>query len=670
MDVAIDMGGTFTDAVARRVDGTWVVGKAATTPGEYQKGFLAALATVAPDIDGISSLTHGTTVVLNALLTADRPDAALITTAGFKDVLEIMRADRKELFNLEQAKPTPLVPRSRRLEVTERIGSHGEVVEPLTQESIDAVLDALEGTGCNSVAVCLLFSFRNPDHERQLGAAIRRRFPDIYVSLSHEVLPIYREFERTSTTVVNAVGRPLMDDYLGRLESTLPTELVSKSFQVMDSSGGLVDPVQARDVPVRTLFSGPAGGVVLGIEIGQTLGRGNVISFDMGGTSTDVAAVTAGDPDRSTYLELAGYPVQIPCLDIATVGAGGGSIGWLDDGGALLAGPRSAGALPGPACYGKGGTEPTVTDAAVALGRYNPVAAIGGGLTIDRDKAWAAIHSLAERVGLSDEATAWGIIRLVNSNMANAIRGVSIERSRDPRDYSLVAMGGGGPAHGLEIAQDLGLESVIVPAYPGVASAQGMLLADMRRERLVTLYATLSDTNPEHLRDVIAQLMKQARDDFHMELDEARLVAIATIDLRYRGQTHELSIGVEATAPDIVDAAVKFHAAHRARYGHHVPDADIELVNARVALVLLSTSKEFGEPTWPSIDSLAPRETYWGPEHGWLMTPVYTREFAEVSGILTGPAIIEQTDTTIIIPPGAECSALRPGFLELKWSKS
>jgi N-methylhydantoinase A len=670
MDIAVDMGGTFTDAIARQDDGTWIVGKAATTPGALQSGFLAALKEVATDLDSVATLTHGTTVVLNALLTADRPPAVLVTTSGFRDVLEIMRADRKDLFDLSQSKPTPLIPRSRCIEVKERIAADGSVVTPLSDDELDRLVDEIASLGASSVAVCLLFSFRNPEHERAIGERLEKKIgPELFVSLSHEVLPVYREFERTSTTVINAIGRPLMDTYLSQVESTLPSRLASTGFQVMDSSGGLVDPGQARSVPVNTLFSGPAGGVVLGQEAGKAIGRPNVITFDMGGTSTDVAAVTEGRPDRNTYMELAGYPIQVPCLDIVTVGAGGGSIGWVDGGGALLVGPRSAGAVPGPACYGKGGIEPTVTDAAVALGRYNPTTAIGGGLTLDREKAWEAIQRLARKLDLSREETAWGIIQIVNSNMANAIRSVSIERSRDPRNYSLVALGGGGAAHGLEVAAELNMASVLVPAYPGVASAQGMLLADKRRERLLTLYQPLPKVDANRLERIIDTMAGEARSEFNSsDADERGLIFSASLDLRYQGQTHELAVPVSMDDPNLDAAADAFHELHTERYGHAIRDAVIEAVNVRVVAVCPTKSKEFGTPTWPEhTSSQEPRSVYWGPARGWVMTPVLSRTEAE--GVcVEGPAIIEQSDATIIIPPGARSVGRRPGFLELDWN--
>ena len=520
-----------------------------------------------------------------------------------------------------------------------------------------------------SVAVCLLFSFRNPAHELLLGKSIAERLGDkVFVSLSHEVLPHYREFERTSTTCINAIARPIMSNYLEGLERSLPHSLTEEGFRIMESSGGLTDPLRARRVPVKSLLSGPAGGVILALEIAKALGRSNVISFDMGGTSTDVAAVTNGEPDRNTYIELVGYPIQIPCLDIVSVGAGGGSIAWVDQGGTILVGPRSAGAVPGPACYGKGGVEPTVTDAAIALGRYNPRLSIGGGLRLDRERAWKSIEALAARLGLSREETAWGILRIVNSNMADAIRSISIERSRDPRDYTLVAFGGGGGAHGLEVAAELEMSSVVVPAYPGVASAQGMLLADGRRERLKTIFTPLADLEAMALHDMFTQMSEETLAELHDDAKNGNVVVSAALDLRYAGQTHEITIPVELGQIDTDKAAEHFHDSHEARYGHSLRDSSVEAVNIRVAAVSVAENKEFGDPRWPELEvGDHRREVYWGPEQGWLETQILTRRDVETIEPTLGPAIIEQSDATIVVPPDASCSAAKPGFLELKW---
>ena len=671
MDIAIDMGGTFTDAITRRADGSWFVGKSATTPGKLEAGFLAALDTVCDDPAEISTLRHGTTVVVNALLTSDCPDCLLITTDGFRDVLEIMRGDRKDLFNLAQKKPKPLIERKQRLEVRERIAADGQIVESLQADEIKRVVDKIEASGVRSVAVCLLFSFRNPAHELLLGKSISERLGDkVLVSLSHEVLPHYREFERTSTTCINAIARPIMSHYLEVLERSLPHSLTEEGFRIMESSGGLTDPLRARRVPVKSLLSGPAGGVILALEIAKALGRSNVISFDMGGTSTDVAAVTNGEPDRNTYIELVGYPIQIPSLDIVSVGAGGSSIAWVDQGGNILVGPRSAGAVPGPACYGKGGVEPTVTDAAIALGRYNPRLSIGGGLRLNREQAWKSIETLAARLGLSREETAWGILRIVNSNMADAIRSISIERSRDPRDYTLVALGGGGGAHGLEVAAELEMSSVVVPAYPGVASAQGMLLADGRRERLKTIFTPLADFEAMALQDMFTQMSEETLAELHDDAKSGNVIVSAALDLRYAGQTHEITIPVELGQIDTDKAAENFHDSHEARYGHSLRDSSVEAVNIRVAAVSVAENKEFGDPRWPELEvGDQRREVYWGPEQGWLETQILTRKDVETIEPTLGPAIIEQSDATIVVPPDASCSAAKPGFLELKWHR-
>jgi N-methylhydantoinase A len=427
MRVAVDVGGTFTDAIGLTPDGSWRTGKTLTTPDRMSDGFLAALADSADSIADVDFLIHGTTVALNAILTGAYPSTALITTAGFRDVLEIMRGNRANLFDIAQRKPRPLVPRSLRFEVQERIAADGSVVTALDREELTKVIAQVAAAGVEAVAVCLLYSFVNSSHELMVAEAIHQQAPTLQVSLSHEVLPVFREFERTSTTVVNALALPVIAGYLGEVLTELGSEGFGGDFAIMQSSGGLVDPGAARRRPVSTLLSGPAGGVICAQEIGRSAGCASVISFDMGGTSCDVAAITHGEADRVTTFHVSGYPIQVPSLDIVSVGAGGGSIAWIDPGGALEVGPHSAGADPGPACYARGGTRPTVTDAAVVLGRYNAEAMLGGALPIDRDRAVGSLSSIAEPLGISVEEAAWGVLRLVNANMANTLREVSVE---------------------------------------------------------------------------------------------------------------------------------------------------------------------------------------------------------------------------------------------------
>lgn len=668
MQVAIDVGGTFTDAIAFDENSGWTVAKVPTTPEELSQGFLSGLERASKGAE-VTALLHGTTVVINAILTGRYPEAALVTTEGFRDVLEIMRSDRKDLFDVQQSKPSPLVPRTRRFEIKERIAANGEVVTELDDADIARVVAKVKAAGVEAVAVCLLYSFVNSDHERRLGEALRRELPDVHVSLSHEVLPVYREFERTSTTVVNALAQPLMDSYLAHAIESLEQVGFDGRFLIMQSNGGLAEPVEARARPVSTLFSGPAGGVVCAAGVGSSAGVENVLNLDMGGTSCDVSAVTGGDPDRVTYFEVAGYPVTVSSIDIVTVGAGGGSIASVDAGGGLTVGPDSAGAQPGPACYGRGGTEPTVTDAAVVLGRYDADIALGGEMAINVDLAKQAVAGLAEELGLGLEEAAEGILRLVSVNMANALREVSVERGRDPRSYSLVATGGAGPAHAVEVALELGIPEVLVPPFPGAASAQGMLLADVRREQVKTVYGALRDFSDESLAAAVRAVAEETATKLIESTGEgaedlAALEVISAIDLRYEGQTYEITIPVSPDDISIERLEEMFHTQHHARYGHSFLEQPLESINLRAAAI---QRRDFGadvEPTWSSFEARR-QPVYWGTSKGWEETLIISRAEAQSSERLVGPLIIEQSDATIVVPHQVTVEPVAGGSLRL-----
>ncbi len=665
MKVAVDVGGTFTDIVTIE-NGHIAVGKTPTTPHNISDGFLSAVELAGQSLTHVDELVHGTTVVLNALLTHAVPKTAVVTTAGFRDVLEIMRADRKDLFDLHQRKPTPLVARDHRLEVNERIAADGTVVTPVDNADLEQLISALGRLEVDAVAVCFLFAFVEPAHEIAVGKAISAALPNVHVSLSHQVLPLYREYERTATTVVNAAAQPVMTAYLEDVLNALRSQQLGGDFFVMQSNGGLATPAEATDRPVFSLFSGPAGGVVAAAEFGRRHDIVNLLSLDMGGTSSDVAAVSNGKPDRVIGIEIGGYPIAVPSLDIVSVGAGGGSIAWLDDGGALQVGPQSAGAAPGPACYGNGGEDPTVTDAAVVLNRYSPDSALGGTLHVKPELAQAAIAKLADQLQMSIDDTAWGIMRLVNANMANAVREVSVERGRDPRDYALFASGGGGPAHGWDVAHELGITQLLVPPFPGAASAHGMLMSDLRVESVRTVHRPLAGVERSELQSLLLDLSQQGAARLPTSTDGVSLEARYQLDLRYRGQTYELEIPVEIdnlSAEVIADA---FHQAHQARYGHALPDGEVELVHARASSVIPRARSSESAPQWPGSVTAGSRSVYWGPERGWLETAVVSRQGLQETGYVAGPAIVQQTDSTLVVPPGVLANALADGCLLLK----
>ena len=665
MKVAVDVGGTFTDIVT--IDnGQISVGKTPTTPHKISDGFLTAVQLAGESLSHVDELVHGTTVVLNALLTHAVPKTAVVTTAGFRDVLEIMRADRKDLFDLRQRKPVPLVARDHRLEIDERIAADGTIVTSLESRSLDQLVSDLRNLEVDAVAVCLLFAFVEPAHEIRVGEAIAVALPDAHVSLSHQVLPLYREYERTATTVVNAVAQPVMTAYLADVLSALKSQRLGGDFFVMQSNGGLATPAEAADRPVFSLFSGPAGGVVAAAEFGRRNNIANLLSLDMGGTSSDVAAVSNGKPDRVIGIEIGGYPIAVPSLDIVSVGAGGGSIAWLDDGGALQVGPQSASADPGPACYGNGGEEPTVTDAAVVLNRYSADSALGGTLHVKPELAETAIRKLADKVGMPIHNTAWGIMRLVNANMANAVREVSVERGRDPRDYALFASGGGGPAHGWDVALELGISQLLIPPFPGAASAHGMLMSDLRVESVRTVHRPLAAVQQASLRALLRELFVEGTARLPTGTDSGPPSAFYQLDLRYRGQTYELEIPVAIDDLGLDTLANAFHAAHEARYGHALPDGEIELVHARASSVIERERSSESAPQWPGSETTGSRSVYWGPERGWLDTSVASRSLLQETGSINGPAIVQQADSTLVVPPDVIATALADGCLILK----
>ncbi|MGV3721075.1 MAG: hydantoinase/oxoprolinase family protein, partial [Actinomycetota bacterium] len=478
MAVGVDIGGTFTDFVV--ADGARLtVHKEPSTPHDPSEAFLRGL--TALGVLPPARIVHGSTVATNAVLERRGARAALLTTAGFRDLLEIGRQTRRELYSFTPTKPLPLIPRERCFEVRERVDKHGAVLEPLGEVELDRVLDAVVASGAESLAVVFLFSFVNPEHERRVGERAQAR--GLQVSLSCEVIPEYREYERASTTAANAYVAPLMDRYLARVEQRLAEWAGDAPFgrlQIMQSNGGIISPDTARREAVRTVLSGPAGGVVGASRIARDAGFGRIVTFDMGGTSTDVALVD-GWPVTSTEGSISELPIRVPMLDIHTVGAGGGSIARLDPAGGLRVGPESAGADPGPAAYGRGEAA-TVTDANVVVGRYDLSQILGGRLTLDADRARRAVRSVAEGPDLSPDDLAAGIIRVANVQMARAIRRVSVERGHDPRDFCLVAFGGGGPLHACDLAEETGIPTVLIPRFPGALSALGMLLTDIRKE--------------------------------------------------------------------------------------------------------------------------------------------------------------------------------------------
>jgi N-methylhydantoinase A len=621
ISVGVDVGGTFTDMVAI-VDGGLVTAKVPSVPGDESRGIAAALGSAGVEAGAVGVLAHGTTVATNALLERRGARTALVTTEGFRDVLEIGRQNRASLYDLTAHRPPPLVPRELRFTVRERMGPEG-VLASLDEESLRETVAAVAAADVEAVAVCLLFSFLHPEHEQLVGAAIRTGVPDVRVTLSCELLPEFREYERTSTTVANAYLAPALSAYLAEIE---PRPLV------MQSSGGVVDAQTAVARPASCVLSGPAAGVVGAAFVAAAGGFEDVISFDMGGTSTDVAAVPGGQAQVTAESVVAGVPIRFPMVDAHTIGAGGGSIGWLDEGGALRVGPRSAGARPGPASYGRGGDEPTVTDANLVLGYLADGAVLGGEFVLDRALAEAALARLPVdesphkrfSPGLRDRdeaeravAAALGVVRVVEADMARALRVVTVERGIDPRGLSLVAFGGAGPLHACALAEELGIERVLVPLASGVLSALGLAAADLRRD-----YVAPAAVGFEELEARAAAELPGAT--------WRRLV-----DARYRGQAHELTVDADGWES-------RFPAVHEQRYGFRL-DGDVELVGRRLVATLPRLRPELRGAA--AAGEAGSRRAHL--EDGWLDLPVH-----RAGSSVVGPAIVELPGATCLVRPG------------------
>lgn len=655
--IGVDTGGTFTDFVLLD-NGTVRVYKVPSTPDDPSAAILKGIADLVSNGD-LSAVVHGSTVATNAVLERKGARTGLVTTAGFRDVLEIGRQTRPSLYNLNVQKEPPLVPREHRLEVTERLSELGEVLTPLDHGSIDAVITALREAEIESVAVCLLFSFVNPGHEQAVCQAIRDA--GFTVSASCDVLPEFREYERTSTTVLNAYVMPLMDRYLGHLEEQLPAGV---PLRIMQSNGGAISAATARSEAARTLLSGPAAGVVGAMFAASASGISDCIALDMGGTSTDVSLIH-GAITETTEGMVGGYPSRVPMIDIHTVGAGGGSIGWFDAGGALRVGPRSAGADPGPAAYGRGGTEPTVTDANLVLGRLGAGALLGGDVTMDVAGAVAAIEPIAERLESSVEEAALGIISIANANMEAAVRVISVEKGHDPRAFTLVPFGGAGPLHACELAESLRIPQVLFPATPGVLSALGMLAADIVKDYVRTILATGGVTE-EEVRSALAELAEQGRQEILDEGIPWGAVSIERyVDLRYAGQSYELRVPFNDDLDETINA---FHEMHRTRFGYSDPGEPVQIVNVRVkarGIVDPPVMDEHDLVDAPLPEPAEHRPVIFATPSGAarLETPVYQRDTLHHGAAVPGPAIISQYDTTIVLPPGWQGTVDRVGNL-------
>ncbi len=669
--VGADIGGTFTDLVLLRSDGAYTVRKVSTTVEDFSKGITDGLTELLSDErlapESVSEIVHGTTVATNAILENKGVVTALITTRGFRDVLELRRLRFPDLFSLNYKPPAPLVPRRRRFEVDERLLPDGSTRSPLSEESIENALTALEQVNPEAIAITLLHSYVNPENEQKVADAVRARFPDTYVSASVEVMPEIREYERTSTTVINAYIGPIVDNYLQSMRSRLDKERIEAPISIMQSNGGIMSAVAARRAPSKIIESGPAAGVVGAHRLASRLGLDDIITFDMGGTTAKASLVEGGERSMTTEYEVGagislssrlvkgrGHALKLPVIDIAEVGAGGGSIVRVDAGGSLRVGPESAGAFPGPACYRLGGIDATVTDANVALGFINPKRIAGGTVAVDIEAANDALQRAAAKplnVGL--EEAAYGVYAVANTTMIRAIKSVTTYRGRDPRDFALMAFGGSGPLHAAEIARSLGVRQVIVPNAPGVFSAIGLLEAAPEYGFSRTIIADPNALTDAELASSYESLETASYEILKSEglSDEATGSWHRSADLRYRGQAHELTVSADADTVDGLtdEIAERFHQEHERTYGRRASDEPVDLVTIRSTYHV-----DFDEIVPRATDAPSTQQTqrtaYFGKHIGAQPTPVISR--SDLRGRCEdGPLIVEEYDSTTLVPP-------------------
>lgn len=660
--VGCDVGGTFTDFCARRLGtGSAIIHKRPSTPADPAQavllGFQELLAKYGIAPDRVRRFAHGTTVATNALLQRKGAKIGMITTRGFRDLVEIGRQVRPLIYDLQVDAPAPLAERYLRFEVAERIDSTGAVEHELTRQEIDRIVEEIgRHPEIDSVAVCLLFSFMNATHEEQLATAIRGAYPDLFVSASYEVQPEFREYERFSTTLVNAFLQPEVSKYMNRLRAEVNGIAPNADFGIFQSSGGLMSVVRASQLPVRTALSGPAAGAVGAAASGKRSSIGNVITLDIGGTSSDVCLIRDGKTALAAARDISGFRIRLPMVEIHTVGAGGGSIAYLGADHLMKVGPESAGAVPGPACYGQGGKLPTVSDANVVLGRL-PTDLAGGGLMIDRDLAVEALRPLAEELGISIEKVALGIIGIVNSNMVRAIRAVSVEKGHDPRKFTLMPFGGAGGLHAAEVARALGMKRIVIPHSPGILCAEGLVVADLQEDFVANCLTRLGGSM-EKLSLALDGLAREARDWLDAQVAGADSQIAVSLDMRYVGQNYELQVevarsgdAVEIPAMDSLKAA--FFTEYSRNYGHYDEQAPIEIVNIRLRATrkLAQASADLADPEGAG----APRRaaSVWFSEEGPVETPVHQREALAPGTVVKGPAIIAQFDSTTFVPPWA-----------------
>ncbi|RWO18431.1 hydantoinase/oxoprolinase family protein [Mesorhizobium sp.] len=661
--LGVDVGGTFTDLFVLNDAGQVFVHKTPSTPANPARAIVDGAKELCKKFDiapsDVTRFCHGTTVATNALIQRRGGKVCMITTRGFKDVIEIARQVRPKYYDLYEDYPAPLVKRQDRFEITERVGFDGGVVQQIDRDELAGIVDSIELGGYDACAICLLFSYNNPEHERIIAEEVRKRLPNLRLSVSSEVQPEFREYERFSTTLLNGYLLSVMTEYMKTLEQEVAENFGNTQLGVNQSSGGLMSVNRAQLFPIRTALSGPAAGVVGAIEIARQAGRKKVITLDMGGTSADVALIRDYGFDISLDRAIEGFPVRLPSIDIDSVGAGGGSVAWLDLDGLMKVGPESAGSYPGPACYKRGGTKPTVSDANLLLGRLSNRGLLNGTMPLDVSLSETAIKPLSEKLGLEEKRTAQGILSIVVANMVRAVRGISVERGLDPREYTLLAFGGAGPLHASAVAHALDMKEILVPPSPGILCAQGLVVSDHIERFVRTIRLPLDDDKAgEKLFEALTELRADAERWLQTEdlLPDVQRSSDVVVDMRYRGQNFELSVPLTGVQRQGVTEELRnaFFAAHERNYGFHNPKDPVEIVNLRLTESVKLYNAKAMQISKTTVEEPVPegtRAVYYDQEAP-LQAPVYDRAKFQPGMTFTGPAIVEQLDATTVVFPG------------------
>ena len=657
--VGCDTGGTFTDLVALSDAGEFRVAKVPSTPPDFDRAVIEGVRELGIPSGDIRRLFHGTTVTTNAVITKRGAATGLITTEGFRDILEIRRANREELYDILWDPPPALVPRRHRLEVAERVAYDGTVVTPLDEDTVRDAIRRIRARGLESVAVCLINAHMNPAHERRIRDLLLEADPELSVSLSTEILPEPPEFERTATTVANAYTAPILSRYMTTLVESLREDGFNEDIVlVMHNGGGTMTSDYAKGHAVKTLNSGPAAGVIAGAAIAESAGVANAVCIDMGGTTCEFAVVVDGKPQMSTSFDLEwGMPIRFPSIDVMSIGAGGGSIGWLDPAGKPRNGPQSAGADPGPACYGQGGTEPTNTDAHLVLGRVSNDEFLDGRMALDRELATDAVRQgLGEPLGLSIDDAAEGLLRIANANMVAAIRLITVERGYDPRDFTLIAFGGAGPLHAVDIARELEMPEVIVPAYPGVTSALGLLFVDPLDDFSWAFVRRQDELDLQEVASIYDEIGDRVLTSLELQgVERDQLVLERSLDLRYIGQLHSITVPLEDVTDDGFARAIElFHAEHEQHYRYSHPEQLVESSTLRVTARGARARPDLDAVRYAADGEQRPetsRQVHF-PDTAWIDARVLDRAALAPDAELVGPCIVEGVDTTVVVPPG------------------